>query len=344
MGKVGRITAWTLGVLGAVLVAVVAAMVWQHLHYLDARRNALHDLQDVFHSNEALHAVTFLEVAPGADLFDAMRALRGATDAFPGAKTVYAGKVAMNALPSSQLSAASGGATTWDAATLVQFDDRATYDAYRGDEAVQAAMARFDTTYTHGMQRSAFANLALVQGFLATRLLQAVTFQPSVLPFEPAPVDPTGSTVAEDRAKLLGERELGRDAVLVFNLAKSGTPEEVAANAQYGAAMMAVMARGGHGPMHIGTAVPLEGNARFDTVLLVYYPGVQYFHDLMGSTFFAGILGDKQLGDTEAAVTVPILHLLQNESEGYREGEEARDEREAREALPVEVDGSDNHC
>lgn len=53
--------------LGVVLAAVVAAMVWQHLHYLDARRNALHDLQDVFHSNEALHAVTFLELAPCAE-------------------------------------------------------------------------------------------------------------------------------------------------------------------------------------------------------------------------------------------------------------------------------------
>ena len=151
MGKVGRITVWVLGV---ALAAVVAAMVWQHLRYLDARRNVLHDLQDVVHSDEALHAVTFLEVAPGADLFDAVRPLRAATDAFPGARTVYAGKVAMNALSSIQLIDAIGDATVaWDAVVLAQFDDRATYDASRKDAAVQAALDGFATTYTHGMKR-----------------------------------------------------------------------------------------------------------------------------------------------------------------------------------------------
>ena len=311
MGKVGRITARVLGVvLGVVLVAVVAAMVWQHLRYLDARRNALHDLQDVFHSDEALHAVTFLEVAPGADLFDAVRPLRAATDAFPGARTVYAGKVAMNALSSSQLIDAFGGATAWDAVVLAQFDDRATYDASREDEAVQAALAGFATTYTHGMKRPPVANLLLPQMLLASRIAQAVTFQPSVLPFEPASVDPVAAAAWERRQRLLAERELGRDAILVANLLRDGAPEEVAANEAYGRAMLGVMARGGHGPMHLGAAVTLEGDAAFDGVILVYYPGVRYFHDLTGSTFFGGIVGDKQLGDTQATVTVPILHLL----------------------------------
>ena len=91
---------------------------------------------------------------------------------------------------------------------------------------------------------------------------------------------------------------------------KDGAPEEVAANEDYGRAMLGVMARGGHGPMHMGAAVTLEGDAAFDGVILVYYPGVRYFHDLTGSTFFGGIVGDKQLGDTQATVTVPILHLL----------------------------------
>lgn len=307
MGKVGRTTVSTLGI---VVAATVAAMVAQHLHYLDARRNALHDLQDVFHSSDVLHAATFLKVAPGDDLFDAMRAMRAATDAFPGAKTVYAGKTAMNAISSSQLTEAFGGQVTWDAVALLQFDDRSTYRAWREDERVQAALAGFARTYAHGMKRPPTINLMLHQVFLAWRIAQAVTFQPAVLPFEPAVVDPVARIGWARRDQLLEERALGGDAILVANLARDGAPDEVAANQDYGQAMMAVMARGGHGPMHLGAGVTLEGEATFESIIFVYYPGVQYFHDLTGSTFYAGVVGDKQLGDTQVTVTVPILHLL----------------------------------
>lgn len=307
MSKAGTIATWIVGI---VLVAVVAAMVWQHLRYQDARRNAVHDLQDAFHSNAVLHGVLFLKVAPDTDLFDAMGALRAGTDALRGAQTVYAGKVAMNGLASSQLVEALGEDVAWDAVALVQFDDRAGYDRWRGDEGVRAAMRGFETTYIHGMKRSALANLALVQGFLLSRVMQAATFQPSVLPFEPALPDSVRVAAAEQRATMLEELELGREAVFVANLIKTGTPEEAAADARYSGAMMAAMARGGHGPLHMGTAVTLEGDASFDMVAFVYYPGVQYFHDLTGSTFFRNIIGDKRLGDTQATVTVPILHLL----------------------------------
>jgi len=104
---------------------------------------------------------------------------------------------------------------------------------------------------------------------------------------------------------MLEARELGSDAVFVANLIKTGTPDEAAADARYSGAMMAAMARGGHGPLHMGTAVTLEGDASFDRVAFVYYPGVQYFHDLTGSTFFRNIIGDKRLGDTQSTVTVP---------------------------------------
>lgn len=307
MSKAGTIATWIVGI---VLVAVVAAMVWQHLRYQDARRNALHDLQDVFHSNTTLHGVLFGRLAQDSDLFEAMGALRAATDALPEAQTVYAGKVAMNGLASSQLVEAFGEDVAWDAVALVQFDDRAGYERWLGDEAVRAAMRGFETIYTHGMKRSALANLGLVQGFLLSRVMQAATFQPSVLPFEPALPDSVRVAAAEQRATMLEELELGREAVFVANLIKTGTPEEAAADARYSGAMMAAMARGGHGPLHMGTAVTLEGDASFDRVAFVYYPGVQYFHDLTGSTFFRNIIGDKRLGDTQATVTVPILHLL----------------------------------
>ena len=35
-----------------------------------------------------------------------------------------------------------------------------------------------------------------------------------------------------------------------------------------------------------------------------------YFAELLSSEFFLGIIGDKQLGDTQAVPTVPILSRL----------------------------------
>ena len=66
----------------------------------------------------------------------------------------------------------------------------------------------------------------------------------------------------------------------------------------------------GNGPTHIGDAVTLEGDADFDQVVIVYYPGVEYFAEMLQSEFFTGIVGGKQLGDTLSSPTVPLLPHL----------------------------------
>ena len=43
---------------------------------------------------------------------------------------------------------------------------------------------------------------------------------------------------------------------------------------------------------------------------VVYYPGIDYLISLMRSKFYNGIGGGKQLGDTQAIPTVPILDRL----------------------------------
>jgi hypothetical protein len=91
---------------------------------------------------------------------------------------------------------------------------------------------------------------------------------------------------------------------------KRGTSEQQAKDASYVSRMMSAMAEGGYGPMHIGRAVTLEGDADFDQVAIVYYPGVEFFASMARSSFFQGIIGDKQLGDTQAVITVPILARL----------------------------------
>jgi len=74
--------------------------------------------------------------------------------------------------------------------------------------------------------------------------------------------------------------------------------------------LLAAMAETGNGPIHLGRAVTLEGDADFDNVILVYYPGVEYFSELVQSKFFTGIVGGKQLGDTQSTITVPLLPHL----------------------------------
>ena len=99
-----------------------------------------------------------------------------------------------------------------------------------------------------------------------------------------------------------------------MNFQKFGEAEQRQANGSYGDEMGSLFAEGGHGPTHIGKAVKLEGDAEFDQVVLVYYPGVKYFGDMVGSTFYTDIRSNKQLGDTLSTVTVPILHWLRSTS------------------------------
>ena len=95
-----------------------------------------------------------------------------------------------------------------------------------------------------------------------------------------------------------------------MNLQKHGNAEQRASDSAYGNRMMDGMAEGGYGPMHLGPAVRVEADHDFDQVVLVYYPGVEFFADLARSTFFQGIIGGKSLGDTQTNLTVPILERL----------------------------------
>ena len=142
---------------------------------------------------------------------------------------------------------------------------------------------------------------------LAIKTWRQVTFSPDILPFQ---ASPQAQRADISEALLKHANGLGRDAILIVNLARNGTAEQQAANNDYASQMLGLMAEQGYGPMHIGSTVSLEHNHQFDQAMLVYYPGSQYFHDLGNSTWFQGIIGDKQLADTQACITVPITHLL----------------------------------
>jgi len=309
------------------LVGIVGSVVWQQMRYLHARRDIVHDTQPLLYSSSAFHVLTFLRyvgprspgeagsggrASPGAaddeELFAAMRDLRRTSESGGEARVVYAGKVAVNALASTQLVDRFGGEVSWSAVLLTQFDSREAADRILASELYQQALSRFDRSYSCGMRRSPWFNLGIPMGLFAKRVAQIVSGAPSHFPFVPA-ADP--NPAIEVRAtQLLAARDYGESAVVVANLLRAGTAANAAADRRYTEQMFGMMAEGVHGPMHIGVAVPLVAGDQFDRVALVYYPGVQYFADMMRSRFYRAIVGDKQLGDTQASITVPVLDRL----------------------------------
>jgi len=297
---------FTLSILLGIVLLTIAA---QEFRYLRTRRNVVGDRQPLLHSPQVFHVATILQLAPGQELLGAVRGFVGATER-AGGTVVYAGKVAVNAMASSQLPD-----VDWEAFVLAQFPTRAAYDAAAASPDLQKSRAGFAHSYALGMQRSRWLNLAVPIILLAIRVRDVVTRHPARYPFRPATApDGIPTAMLERRARLveglLANREYGEQALVVLNFVKNGTPEQRAANAGYGAEMFGLMAEMGNGPMHIGRAVTLEGDADFDQVIIVYYPGVAYFAELVQSAFFTGIVGGKQLGDTLSSPTVPLLPHL----------------------------------
>jgi hypothetical protein len=153
------------------------------------------------------------------------------------------------------------------------------------------------------------------------KIRQVVTGEARRFPFVPTddPVtlrDEDGQQVDPALRKMFLEsvvKENARyseNAMVIVNFQKDGNAEQKKADAGYGNEMFALMAEVGHGPTHMGKAVSLEDDVDFDRIILVYYPGVKYFVDMVQSTFYNGIFGGKQLGDNQSTPTVPILQHL----------------------------------
>jgi hypothetical protein len=62
--------------------------------------------------------------------------------------------------------------------------------------------------------------------------------------------------------------------------------------------------------MHMGSAVTVEGDSRFELFAAVYYPGIDHMHAMVGSAFMDRIARGKQLRDSLALATNPVLSKL----------------------------------
>ena len=296
-------------VLALSLVALlVVAMGWQHFRYLNWRRSAAQDHQPLLHSSSVFHVISYLRLEPGDDLVESLAKTREILEGAGGSQWIYAGKVVVMGLRSSQL-----GEAQWDAIVMSQYESREAYDEAARSNAHSQAFAHFDATYHHGMQRSAVLNLAMPMLFLGMRVVDILNGVSEIDPYDRASDEvlaARGLTLRQKSSVLEAARAYNEEAAVVFNLARSGDAAEQEANRGYGRKMVGLFAANVHGPSHIGKSVTIEGDAEFDDVNIVYYPGIDYLISLMQSKFYNGIVAGKQLGDTLAIPTVPILDRL----------------------------------
>ena len=292
--------------LGLVGFSAVGVCVWQHRRYLKARRQIVQDRQPLLYPSRTFHAVIYVKVEPGKDVVGAVRSLRPVLESSGAGSVVYAGRAATALVRSEQVD------NDWDAVLVVQYDSRQAFDAARRRTEQREELASFEQVYLHGFQRPALPNLMLPQALLQQRVSDILRRTPSAFPFVPAGDDAHSSQKAmmKDLEALEEHRHLGEDAVVVCNLIKPGDAAQRAADRVYLRNMMSAMAERAHGPMHVGRSVTVEGDARFSSVAIVYYPGIDHMQEMMGSTFMNRIGEGKQQGDSLAVVTVPFLSKL----------------------------------
>ena len=294
----------------AILLLAALAQEWR---YHRKRRDIVMDKQPLFHSAKALHVITALKLGPDQALLPGVRAFVDGLEA-AGALVVYAGKSVITGTQSSQLPA-----VEWDAFVVTQFASRESWDEVAASDAYAELQAGFGNTWSIGMQRNRVQNLLLPVALLAMRARQIITGEEARFPFVPSEdpkvleardgVDPAQRRMFLEHV-VRENAQYSENAMVIVNFQKDGSASQKKADAGYNHEMVSLMAEVGHGPVHIGDAVSLEGDADFDRVVLVYYPGVKYFTDMVQSKFYTGIFGEKQLGDTLSTPTVPILQHL----------------------------------
>ncbi len=289
---------------------LIAAGAWQHLRYLRVRRERLEDRQPLFYPGATFHTVTFLKVDASLGRkgeFATLRALRRAIEVPGGGRVVYAGLVGANMAASTRLP------NEWSAVLLAQYPSRDAFQRQREGAELTRVLGECERSYVHGFHRPALSNLIVPIALGLMRLRDIVLRREPILPFKPLAIEDALPPIQAKRKEILqldDYRDIRDDAILVVNLIQPGTAEQQAADDAYTGAMMRGMAAGGYGPMHMGRAVPVEGEHRYEQFVAVYYPGIDHMHAMIGSTFINRVGPGKQLGDTLAVATIPVLEKL----------------------------------
>ena len=289
---------------------LIGAAAWQLQRYHGVRRKRLEDRQPSFYPGETFHTVTFLKVDNSLGRegeFDALRALRHAIETPDGGRVVYAGLVAVNMAASARLP------NDWSALVLAQYPSQDAFERQREGSELGQVLDGCERSYVHGFRRPAMTNLLIPLALGGLRVRDILLRRKPILPFEPLALEDAVPPIQAKRKEILAledYRDIRDDAILVVNLILPGTTDQQAADRAYSGAMLRGMAEGGYGPMHMGRAVSVEGEYRYKQFVAVYYPGIDYMHAMIGSTFINRVGPGKQLGDTLAVATIPVLAKL----------------------------------
>ena len=299
----------------ALVVLVAASAGMQHAHFDAIRQDRVQDKQPVFYNGESFHVLTFVRLHEGDYLVPQLKNFRSITEE---GMWIYAGKVIFSR------SSQQVGEKEWSGVVLMQYPSREAFENERASRPYTEALSGFAEHYEMGMRRPVLQNLLMPQLLLVNKTWRKVQFEPSPYPFTPAfqnqgALDSLAAQAmleasSQGRKTLVRLREesdrLGKEAMVVVNINKMGTPEQRERDAAYSGAMLGLMAERNYGPIHAGDAVPFTRDHDFDNVVLVYYPGTGYFADMITSTFFQSIYSDKQLGDYQSTITVPVTDLV----------------------------------
>lgn len=299
--RVGRMVASAGGI------ALAGAAARQHQHDLERRRTRAQDRQALWYDHEAFHVITFLRCDRKADTVAAVRSLYRATRHYRDVQWIYAGKAVLTGAVSTQI-----GPVDWDAVVVQQYASAKDHQMVSRSLVYQQALEPFAATYSCGFRRSRTTNAIVPQVLGLGRAVRRLRSEETVIPFPPrhdpdAPADLGRSGSLDD---LLAERDLGTEGAVVFSLIKRRGPEHRDADRRFRRQMLALMAEGQVGPMHLGRAVALEGEHDFDTVAAVFYPNLQFLADLAGSELSRHLSAHEAAEDLHTVVTAPILYRL----------------------------------
>ena len=154
---------FTAKITAILLAGALVAIAAQEYRYFEIRRDVVADRQAIFHSSSVFHVATLLTLSAGQELLPAVGMFAEASEG-AGGHVVYAGKTFMSG------SSPQVADEPWDAFILVQFDSQDAYAMASADSAYQNARGQFASSYAHGMQRSAAANLLVPVVLLAKRV------------------------------------------------------------------------------------------------------------------------------------------------------------------------------
>lgn len=292
--------------LAIILLAVFGVMAWQHQRYLSTRREYAEDSQQALHPARAFHLITFFRVRSGERVIDSARQFLDALGDSGQPQLIYAGQAGFT-VASTQV-----GEVAWDGVILLQFPSRTRY--YReAAPRIDAARDVFADSYLHGMQRDRGAGLMIPQKLLKLQLLEVLRGRwrpPSLEPHPAFDAAPEFDVWRQRIARLHALHVLNDRGLVVINLIKHNNPAQPVRDVALSRAMLLLMAAHRHGPLHFGRSIALEGNARFDDILAIYYPSPDYYAQLLYSQLFHSTLKDMQAADLMVVSTAPLTGML----------------------------------